>query len=105
MIAFNQDTVVTAQIVALYDEARPLDFVDVHLALHEGGYTRDRLIELLKTRDQGFDPVIFAGALAELPHIPDDEFTPHGLDEIEICVMRARFADWYRALLDAGLGS
>jgi hypothetical protein len=105
MIDFNQDAVVASHLAALYDEGRPLHFVEIHLALRDGGYTRDRLVELLRARDPGYDPVSFAGALAELPHIPDAEFAPHGLDEIEIAVMRARFADWYRALLAAGLGT
>jgi hypothetical protein len=106
MIAFNQDAVVTAQMAALYDEVRPLDFVDVHLVLRDGGYTRERLLELLWERDPaGYDPVVLAGALAELPHVPDDEFAPYGLDEIEIAIMRAGFADWYRALMDRGLRS
>jgi hypothetical protein len=105
MIAFSPDAAVATQMAALYDEGQAVDFVDVHLASREGRYTRERLIELLRERDPGYDQVVFAGALAELPHIPDDEFTPYGLDEIEIAVMRAWFADWYRALMDDGLRS
>ena len=105
MIAFNRDAAVAAHLAALSDESRAADFVAVHVALRDGGYTRERLIELLADRDPRYDPIFFAGALAELPHIPDDEFTPYGLGELEIAIMRARFADWYRALMVDGLRS
>src|ERR671914_1089320 len=71
--------------------------------LRAGLYTRDRLIELLAERDIGYDPFVVAGVLAELPHIHDDEFAAHGLDELETAIMRARFADWYRMLVSSGI--
>ncbi|MCW2897965.1 MAG: hypothetical protein JWO67_230 [Streptosporangiaceae bacterium] len=109
-VSFSGDATVTDDAAArrmgrLFDLGRPQDFVGIYLVLRDGGYTRDRLVELLRARDPGYDPVFFAGALAELPHIPDDQFTPYGLDDIQIAMMRARFADWYRALVRAGLRS
>jgi hypothetical protein len=96
---------VAGKMSALFGRYLARDFIDVDLVLGDGRYTRERLADLLRERDPGYDPIVLAGALAELPHIPDDEFTPYGLDEIEIAVLRARFADWYRALMDGALRS
>jgi hypothetical protein len=71
--------------------------------LRAGRHTRDRLTELLRARDARYDPFSFAGVLAELPHIPDDDFLACGLDDLETAIMRARFADWYRALVSSGI--
>ena len=90
---------------ALFDRGRPEDFALVYVALRDGGYTRDRLIELMCGLGRGYDPFLFAGALAELPHLPDAEFARYGLDAIQVAMMRARFADWYRALVRHGLSS
>jgi hypothetical protein len=99
------DEAAADRMAALFDRGRPQDFVGVYLALRDGGYTRARLIGLLRDRDPGWDPFFFAGALAELPHIPDEEFGPQGLDALQIAMMRAGFADWYRALVRARLNS
>jgi hypothetical protein len=101
--AANDDLAVSGQLSELFDHGRPQDFVAIYLVLREGRYTRERLTELLRARDVGFDPFFFAGVLAELPHIPDDDFAPYDLDELETAIMRARFADWYRALIDSGI--
>jgi hypothetical protein len=100
----DSDEAAAAEMVALFDRGRPGDFVAVYLELRDGGYSRDRLVELLRERDAGYDPYLLAGAIAELPHLPDEEFAPYGLDDIQIAMMRARFADWYRTLLGGGLG-
>jgi hypothetical protein len=101
--ATNDDLVVADQMSMLFDRGRPEDFVAIYAVLRAGRYTRDRLAELLRDRDIGYDPFFFAGVLAELPHIPDEEFTPYGLDELETAIMRARFADWYRMLVSSGI--
>ena len=88
---------------ALFDRGLPEDFTRVYLALRDEGYSRDRLIELMCGRGRGYDPFLFAGVLAELPHLPDAEFARHGLDSLQMAMMRARFADWYRALVRRGL--
>ncbi|MBC6461431.1 hypothetical protein [Actinomadura sp. HBU206391] len=102
--AVREDAAADAM-VALFDRGRPEDFARVYLALRDGGYTRDRLIELMCGRGEDYDPFLFAGALAELPHLSDTEFARHGLDAIQVAMMRASFADWYRALVRRGLGS
>ncbi|GAA2093032.1 hypothetical protein [Actinomadura alba] len=100
-----RDDAAADAMAALFDRGRPEDFTGVYLALRDRGYTRDRLIELMCARGPAYDPFLFAGALAELPHLPDAEFARHGLDAIQMAMMRARFADWYRALVRRGLSS
>jgi hypothetical protein len=100
-----RDAAAADAMAALFDRGRPEDFARVYLALRDGGYTRDRLIELMCGLGEGYDPFLFAGALAELPHLPDAEFARQGLDTIQVAMMRARFADWYRALVRRGLSS
>jgi hypothetical protein len=100
-----RDDEAAAAMAALFDRGRPEDFTRVYLALRDRGYTRDRLIDLMCARGPAYDPFLFAGALAELPHLPDAEFARHGLDALQVAMMRARFADWYRALVRRGLSS
>jgi hypothetical protein len=100
----DPDDAAAAKMAALFDRGRTGDFVAVYLELRDGGYGRDRLVELLRDRDAGYDPYFLAGAIAELPYLPDEEFAPYGLDDIQIAMMRARFADWYRTLLRGGPG-
>jgi hypothetical protein len=99
----QDDLTVAAQLAELFDRGRPQDFVAIYFVLRNGRYTRERLIELLRARGVGYDPFFFAGVLAELPHIPDEDFEPYGLDDLETAIMRARFADWYRALISSGI--
>jgi hypothetical protein len=101
-LAPAEDTVVVA-ISTLFAQHLPGDFVTVELMLREGWFTRDRLVGLLRERVPGYDPYHFVRALAELPKIPDEEFRPYGLDDQEIAVMRARFADWFHALIGGGI--
>jgi hypothetical protein len=99
----NDDLVVGRRMAMLAGRGGPEDFVAIDALLRAGHYTRDRLIELLRARDAGYAPFAFAGVLAELPHIPDEDFAAHGLDELETAIMRARFADWYRMLVSSGI--
>ncbi|MCW2916877.1 MAG: hypothetical protein JWN52_4945 [Actinomycetia bacterium] len=101
----GDDSVVAAQMSELFDRCRAQDFVAIGSALGERRYTRERLLDLLRARDVGCDSFFFAGVLAELPHLPDEDFAALGLNDLEIAILRARFADWYRAILDSGLPS
>lgn len=101
--ASNDDFVVADQMSMLFDRGQPQDFVAIYAVLCAGRYTRDQLIELLRARDVAYDPFFFAGVLAELPHIPDEDFAPYELDDLETAIMRARFADWYRELVSSGI--
>lgn len=103
MDATNDDLAVGGRMWQLAARCRAEDFVAINAVLRSGHYTRDRLIELLAERDAGYDPFAFAGVLAELPHIPDEDFAAHGLDDLETAIMRARFADWYRMLVSSGI--
>jgi hypothetical protein len=99
----TDELAVAGRMSMLAGRGRAEDFVAINAVLRAGHYTRDRLNELLAERDGGYDPFAFAGVLAELPHIPDEDFTAHGLDDLETAIMRARFADWYRTLVSSGI--
>lgn len=101
----GDDTVVAAKMSELLNRGRAEDFVAIGSVLGERHYSRERLLDLLRARDVGCDSFFLAGVLAELPHLPDKDFVALGLDDLEIAIMRARFADWYRAILDSGLPS
>ncbi|MCW2884979.1 MAG: hypothetical protein QOE54_894 [Streptosporangiaceae bacterium] len=96
------DPGVAGRMSRLFDRGRPQDFVAIGSVLGEGRYTRERLVELLCARDPRCDAFFFAGVLAELPLLPDEQFTALGLGDLEIAILRARFADWYRSILDSG---
>ncbi|MGI8335609.1 hypothetical protein ACRYCC_37135 [Actinomadura scrupuli] len=96
------DAVAADRMAALLDRGRAEDFVAVGAVLARGRHTRERLLGLLRARDPGCDAYFFAGVLAELPHLPDEQFTALGLGDLEIAILRARFADWYRSILDGG---
>jgi hypothetical protein len=99
----GDDAVVASQMAEFLDRGRAQDFVTIGSVLGERRYTRQQLVDLLRTRDGGCDPYFFAGVLAELPHLPDEDFQALGLDDLQIAILRARFADWYRSILDGGL--
>jgi hypothetical protein len=101
----GDDAFVAARMSMLLDRFRAEDFVVIGSVLSAGGYTRERLFGLLRARELGCDSYFFAGVLAELPHLPDEDFLALGLDDLEIAILRARFADWYRSILDSGLPS
>jgi hypothetical protein len=96
------DAVAAGRMSALLDRGRAEDFVAVGSVLARGHHTRERLLGLLCAREPGCDAYFFAGVLAELPHLPDERFAALGLGELEIAILRARFADWYRSILDGG---
>jgi hypothetical protein len=87
---------------ALLDRGRARDFVAVAAVLAARSHTRERLLGLLRERDPGCDAYFFAGVLAELPHLPDEDFQALKLDDLQIAILRARFADWYRGILNGG---
>jgi hypothetical protein len=93
-----EDTVAGAM-SALFVRHFAGDFVAVEMLLRKGRFTRDQLVAVLRERDPGYDPYHFVRALAELPKIPDEQLRPYGLDDDEIAVVRARFADWFHALI------
>jgi alkanesulfonate monooxygenase SsuD/methylene tetrahydromethanopterin reductase-like flavin-dependent oxidoreductase (luciferase family) len=79
---------------ALFGRAEARDFLDIDAALQSGQYTRERLLELAKASDAGFDRMLFADALGALTQITDTDFDLYGSSPEELAAMRVRFADW-----------
>ncbi|WP_280405798.1 nucleotidyl transferase AbiEii/AbiGii toxin family protein [Nocardia brasiliensis] len=94
----HPDDAVANKMCALYGRALPRDFLDVDAAISSGRYSRDRLIELAKNADHGFDEHAFADALGALTQITDDAFADYGTPPDLITALRRSFADWRRAL-------
>lgn len=95
----HPDDAVANKMCALFGRALPRDFLDIDAALEGGRYGRNRLLELARSADEGFDPRMFADALGALTQITDDAFAEYGVPPDDIYAMRQRFTDWRRELL------
>jgi hypothetical protein len=95
----HPDDAVANKMCALFARALPRDFLDIDAALASGRYGHDRLLELAKNADDGFDPRMFANALGALTQITDDAFAEYSVPSAAIDGMRRRFAEWRRELL------
>jgi hypothetical protein len=94
----HPDDAVANKMCALFGRAQPRDFLDVDAAIQSGRYSRERLLELAAAADAGFDPALFAGAIASLHGITDTAFDEYGIAPTELAAMRLRFADWHSEL-------
>ncbi|WP_433656861.1 nucleotidyl transferase AbiEii/AbiGii toxin family protein [Nocardia sp. CA-128927] len=94
----HPDDAVANKMCALYGRALPRDFLDVDATITSGRYSRDRLLDLAKKSDNGFDPHMFADALGALSQITDDAFAEYDVPYEHITAMRRRFAEWRQTL-------
>ena len=85
----HPDDAVANKVTALWGRTLPRDYLDVDAALTSGRYTRADLLRLTAEHDGGFDPRMFAAALAELTRIPDERFASYGIDGAELAALRA----------------
>jgi Nucleotidyl transferase AbiEii toxin, Type IV TA system len=83
--------------LALFGRAEARDFTDVYALAQR--YGRDRLLDWAADDDHGFDRQIFAGMLATIDRIADDELPA---DAGQASLVRAYMHDW-AAELDAAL--
>lgn len=72
--------------LALFDRAAARDFVDVYALSRT--FTRQMLLTLATEVDAGFDTVVFADMLAQLPHYRDADLQ---LGDVDVPAMRAFF--------------
>jgi hypothetical protein len=93
----HPDDVAAGKTTALDGRAEVRDAIDVD-GLLKAGYTRERLIELAKQNDGGFDPRMFADSLARVQRYTDKQFAAYGLTTPEAGALRERFADWQHQL-------
>ena len=93
----HSDDVAAGKTTALDGRAEVRDAIDVD-GLLKAGYSRQRLMELAKQNDDGFDPRMFADSLARIQRYTDKQFAAYGLSATEAGTLRDRFADWQRQL-------
>jgi hypothetical protein len=93
----HPDDVAAGKTTALDGRAEVRDAIDVD-GLLRAGYTRERLMELAKQNDDGFDPRMFADSLARIQRYTDKQFAAYGLSSTEAAALRTRFAVWQRQL-------
>jgi hypothetical protein len=91
-----RDDLAADKMLALFGRSEARDFVDVYrLRAH---YSRDNLCRLAAAKDAGFDPRMFAGAVAGLDrHLRAD--LP--IDDAAYTALREEFSDWLGALLSS----
>lgn len=94
----HPDDAVANKMCALFGRAEARDFLDIDAAIQSGRYSRARLLELAAAADAGFDPVVFAEAVASLRRITDADFDFYGSSVEELAAMRERFAGWHDRL-------
>ncbi|WP_024806436.1 hypothetical protein [Nocardia sp. BMG51109] len=95
----HPDDAVANKMCVPFGRALSRDSLDIEAALASGRYGHDRLLELARSVDDGFDPRMFADALGALTQITDDTFAEYGVPSEDVDAMRKRFADWRRELL------
>jgi hypothetical protein len=78
---------------ALDGRAEVRDTVNVD-GLLKAGYTRDRLMELARQNDDGFDQRMFADSLARIQRYTNKQFAAYGLTATEAAALREQFTDW-----------
>ncbi|MFI2430968.1 nucleotidyl transferase AbiEii/AbiGii toxin family protein [Streptomyces sp. NPDC018693] len=94
----HPDDVAAGKTTALDGRAEVRDAIDVD-GLLKAGYTRERLMELARQNDDGFDPRMFADSLARIQRYTDKQFAAYGLTASEAASLRERFADWRHQLI------
>ncbi|MFF5146953.1 hypothetical protein ACFY6U_45820 [Streptomyces sp. NPDC013157] len=88
----HPDDVAAGKTSALDGPAEVRDAIDVD-GLLKAGYTRERLMELVRQNDDDFDPQMFADSLARIQRYTDKQFAACGLAAAKAAVLRERFAD------------
>jgi Nucleotidyl transferase AbiEii toxin, Type IV TA system len=89
--------VAAGKLEALFSRAEVRDFIDVE-ALLRGGYSRERLIELARQRDAGFDTRVLADMFQAVHRFNDRQFAAYGIDPADVTRIRDEFSDWQRTL-------
>lgn len=88
------EDVIGGKVCALASRSYERDYVDTAAALAR--YSARQVIGFARRLDPGLEDRDFAEAGQRLDHMPDEAFTPLGLDPGDIATLRERFADWPR---------
>ncbi|MGY0231010.1 nucleotidyl transferase AbiEii/AbiGii toxin family protein [Longispora urticae] len=79
---------------ALYGRAAVRDYVDIGGVLASGRFTGPELLRLAIEHDPGFDPVLFAEALAAVDRLPASAFAHYDLSAEQVGELRDRLVAW-----------
>jgi hypothetical protein len=91
--SLSPDDLAARKTLALFGRAEARDFVDVYTIVQR--YGRERLLELARLNDGGFDRRMFAGMLDQISRIADARLP---IDPSSVADVREYFADWSREL-------
>lgn len=94
----HPDDAVANKVCALYGRGAVRDYVDVDGILRSGRYPLEKLLRLAADHDPGFDPTMFAQAMAAVDRLPDEAFEPYDLKPADVAALRDRIAEWGRQL-------
>lgn len=92
---FAPDELAGRKVIALFDRAAARDFIDVYALSHK--FTRQTLLALAGEIDAGFDLLVFADMLAQLPRYRDTDLA---LGDIDVAAVREFFRSWAVELRD-----
>ncbi len=94
----HPDDVMAGKMDALYNRAAARDFLDIDAAITTGRYTLERLCELARDADAGFDQDLFATMLGHIDRLDDEDFTTYGVTPENVTALRHRVNAWRKAL-------
>lgn len=97
----HPDDAIANKMAALYGRAFARDFIDIDAALESGRYDHETLLRFAERADSGFDRRLFADAIGQAKVLDDDDFAEYGVHGPALAALRARFATWRAALLNA----
>jgi hypothetical protein len=97
----HADDAVANKVCALFGRAEVRDYVDVDAILSSGRYTDEELPQLAADHDPGFDPSLFAEALAAIDRLPNRLFEPYNLDVDDVSELRGRMNAWAHRIRSA----
>lgn len=90
----HADDAVANKVCALFSRAEVRDYVDVDGVLRSGRYELGELLRMAAEHDPGFDPGMFAEALAAARRLADSALARYGLTEAEADALRGRLVAW-----------
>ena len=90
----DHEDAVANKLAALYSRGLPRDYLDVDSIRLSGAYTDESLIELLASRDSGYNCEYFTECLRMASRITLPEVRAYGIDAARLEAVQARFVQW-----------
>ncbi|GAB3407401.1 hypothetical protein GCM10027569_19220 [Flindersiella endophytica] len=90
----HPDDAVANKVCALYGRGAVRDYIDVDGILRSSRYPLEKILRLAADHDPGFDPAMFAQAMAAINRLPDEAFEPYDLTPTEVAALRKRIVEW-----------